>query len=56
MSTMTNTRTLFGMIGEAFAIIGAAGRASAAVEAHRKPDAASLRTLGIDPAAFSAKF
>ncbi len=56
MSSMTTARTVLAVIGEAFAIIGAAGRASAAVEAHRKPDAATLRQLGIDPVAFNARF
>jgi hypothetical protein len=33
-------------------IIGAAGRAAAATDAGRRPDAKTLRTLDIDPAQF----
>lgn len=39
-------------MGEVFATIGAATRAARAVQAHRAPDAATLRTLGIDEATF----
>ncbi|MDI7861857.1 hypothetical protein MRS76_07790 [Rhizobiaceae bacterium n13] len=41
-----------GFLGRAFAVIGAATAASAAVEAHRRPSARHLTTLGIEPAAF----
>lgn len=41
-----------GFIGRAFAVLGAATAAAAAVEGHRRPRARDLRTLGIDPANF----
>ncbi|TCL69671.1 hypothetical protein [Rhizobium sp. BK251] len=41
-----------GLLGRAFAVIGAANAVSAAVEAHRRPRARDLNTLGINPEAF----
>ena len=41
-----------GFIGRAFAVLGAASAAAAAVEGRRRPKASDLRTLGIDPANF----
>lgn len=49
MSTTTYHK---GFIGRAFAVLGAASAAAAAVEGHRRPKASDLRTLGIDPASF----
>ena len=45
-------RGLFFVIGDFFATFGSAAAASRAVEAGRKPRAADLRKLGIDPTAF----
>lgn len=42
-----------GFLGRAFAVVGAASAASAAVELHRRPSARDLKTLGIDPADFN---
>ena len=42
-----NRNGLFAQLGEFFAIIGAAIRASRAVEAHRRPNAEDLAILGI---------
>lgn len=50
MSTRTKSR--FAFVGHAFAILGAASAAAAAVEGHRRPTDRHLRTLGIDPANF----
>lgn len=41
-----------GFFGNAFAILGAASAAAAAVEGNRRPRARDLETLGIDPASF----
>lgn len=41
-----------GFLGRAFAVIGAASAASAAVEIHRRPAARDLKTLGINPGDF----
>ncbi|WP_331376713.1 hypothetical protein [Sinorhizobium chiapasense] len=50
---MTATsKNRMGFIGRAFAVLGAANAAAAAVEGHRRPNARDLRTLGIDPANF----
>ncbi|AEG09066.1 hypothetical protein HR059_20640 (plasmid) [Sinorhizobium meliloti WSM1022] len=46
------SKNRMGFIGRAFAVLGAATAAAAAVEGHRRPKAQDLRTLGIDPAAF----
>ncbi|MEA3536903.1 hypothetical protein [Rhizobium sp. CC-YZS058] len=48
---MTAKRNFF---GRAFAVLGAASAAAAAVEGGRKPRARDLTTLGIDPASFPA--
>jgi hypothetical protein len=48
---MTNTR-FFTRAARFFTIVGAAGRAAAATDAGRRPDAKTLRTLDIDPAQF----
>ncbi len=53
MTALRNT-VRKGFLGRAIAVFGAAAAASAAVEAHRRPRAADLRTLGIDPADFGA--
>jgi hypothetical protein len=45
-------RGLFFIIGDFFSTFGSAASASRAVEAGRKPRAADLKKLGIDPAAF----
>ena len=50
MSALPSIRS--GFLGRAFAVIGAAAAASAAIETHRRPSARDLKTLGIDPAAF----
>ena len=47
-----NRKSRMGFIGRAFAVLGAANAAAAAVEGHRRPNARDLRTLGIDPATF----
>ncbi|KQX27726.1 hypothetical protein ASD01_21720 [Ensifer sp. Root423] len=49
---MTTTTYHKGFIGRAFAVLGAASAAAAAVEGHRRPKASDLHTLGIDPANF----
>ncbi|NVD39859.1 MULTISPECIES: hypothetical protein [Sinorhizobium/Ensifer group] len=49
---MATTTYRKGFIGRAFAVLGAASAAAAAVEGHRRPKASDLRTLGIDPANF----
>ena len=49
---MATTTYHKGFIGRAFAVLGAASAAAAAVEGHRRPKASDLRTLGIDPANF----
>lgn len=41
-----------GFLGRAFAVLGAAGAAAAAVEGNRRPKDRDLRTLGIDPRSF----
>ncbi|MCD2182444.1 hypothetical protein [Rhizobium sp. GN54] len=41
-----------GFLGRAFAVLGAASAAAAAVEGNRRPKDRDLRTLGIDPASF----
>ncbi|MBB3964731.1 hypothetical protein [Rhizobium metallidurans] len=41
-----------GFLGRAFAMIGAANAASAAVESGRRPRARDLKKLGIDPRQF----
>lgn len=41
-----------GFLGRAFAVLGAASAAAAAVEGNRRPRDRDLRTLGIDPANF----
>ena len=41
-----------GFFGRAFAVIGAASAAAAAVETHRRPTDRHLKTLGINPADF----
>ncbi len=41
-----------GFLGRAFAVLGAASAAAAAVEARRAPRERDLRTLGIDPEGF----
>ena len=41
-----------GFLGRAFAVLGAASAAAAAVEGRRRPKDRDLRTLGIDPASF----
>ncbi|MDX0464427.1 hypothetical protein CN186_25410 [Sinorhizobium medicae] len=46
------SKNRMGFIGRAFAVLGAATAAAAAVEGHRRPKAQDLRTLGIDPASF----
>ena len=46
------SKNRMGFIGRAFAVLGAATAAAAAVEGHRRPKAQDLRTLGFDPAAF----
>jgi hypothetical protein len=54
MKTMTNTkRSIF---GRAFAVIGAASAAAAAIEGGRRPQASDLTTLGINPASFPAPY
>ncbi|WP_164895979.1 hypothetical protein [Rhizobium hidalgonense] len=51
MSAIRNSvRT--GFFGRAFAVLGAANAVSAAVEAGRRPRAADLRKLGIEPSSF----
>lgn len=47
------TGGLFAKVTSFFAVIGAAIRASAAVNARRAPTGTDLRTLGIDPKAFT---
>lgn len=47
----TTKRSAF---GEIFSIMGDAIAAAAAVRAHRKPDAQTLRRLGIDPEQFGS--
>ncbi|CAH0339189.1 hypothetical protein [Rhizobium sp. CECT 9324] len=42
--------------GRAFAMLGAASAAAAAVEGHRRPHDRDLRTLGIEPATFPGAF
>lgn len=49
---LTRTKNRFAFVGHAFAILGAATAAAAAVEDHRRPTDRHLRTLGIDPANF----
>lgn len=51
---MSNLRNAFaqGFFGRAFAVIGAANAAAAAVEGRRRPKDNDLRTLGINPADF----
>ncbi|WP_156943469.1 hypothetical protein M728_003819 (plasmid) [Ensifer sp. WSM1721] len=46
------SKNRMGFIGRAFAVLGAATAAAAAVEGHRRPNARDLHTLGIDPANF----
>lgn len=46
MNTRNTVSAIFGTIGSAI-------RAAAAVEGNREPRARDLKTLGIDPAAFS---
>ncbi|MCZ8180706.1 MAG: hypothetical protein O9309_16925 [Rhizobium sp.] len=41
-----------GFLGRAFAVLGAASSAAAAVEGHRRPKDRHLKTLGINPADF----
>ena len=41
-----------GFLGRAFAVLGAASAAAAAVEGSRRPNDRDLRILGIDPASF----
>lgn len=41
-----------GILGRAFAVLGAASAAAAAVENHRRPRNSDLKVLGIDPASF----
>ncbi|WP_162241351.1 MULTISPECIES: hypothetical protein [unclassified Rhizobium] len=50
---MTTKRNIF---GRAFAVIGAASAAAAAIEGGRRPQARDLNTLGIDPASFPAPY
>ena len=45
-------RGLFFVIGDFLSTFGSAAAAARAVEAGRKPRAADLKKLGIDPAAF----
>ncbi|WP_126977274.1 hypothetical protein [Frigidibacter oleivorans] len=47
-------RSPLAAIGEIFRIFEAAVSASADIQAHRRPDDATLRALGIEPAAFPA--
>lgn len=51
MSVLTGSISR-GFLGRAFAVIGAASAAAAAVEAHHSPRERDLRTLGIDPEGF----
>jgi hypothetical protein len=51
MSTLRNSFKQ-GFFGRAFAVIGAASAAAAAVDGHRRPKDRDLRTLGINPADF----
>ncbi|ASY65413.1 hypothetical protein SJ05684_b44310 (plasmid) [Sinorhizobium sojae CCBAU 05684] len=46
------SKNRMGFIGRAFAVLGAATAAAAAVEGNRRPRERDLRTLGIDPANF----
>ncbi|WP_082910304.1 hypothetical protein [Sinorhizobium glycinis] len=46
------SKNRMGFIGRAFAVLGAATAAAAAVEGHRRPSARDLHTLGINPANF----
>ena len=46
---------LFTKVVDAFRLIGAAAAAANAVENHRTPATADLRTLGIDPKAFNIR-
>ncbi|HVK90986.1 MAG TPA: hypothetical protein VM468_06200 [Mycoplana sp.] len=41
-----------GFLGRAFAVLGAASAAAAAVEGNRRPKSRDLKILGIDPASF----
>ncbi|SOC43351.1 hypothetical protein SAMN05892877_11156 [Rhizobium subbaraonis] len=41
-----------GFLGRAFAVLGAASAAAAAVEGRRRPRDRDLKILGIDPASF----
>lgn len=50
------TNTPRGFLGRAFAVIGAASAAAAAIESGRRPAARHLDTLGIDPASFPKAF
>ena len=54
MSSQSKNR--FGFFREAFAVLGAAAAASAAVDTNRRPKDRDLRTLGIDPKDFTARF
>lgn len=54
MSSPTKSRR--GFFGQAFALFGAAASAAAAVDTHRRPSDRDLRTLGIDPKDFTARF
>lgn len=49
---MTRKTSLLSRASDLFAILGAAGAAATAVEAHRAPKRRDLETLGIDPASF----
>lgn len=52
MTVRMQNRNLLATLAGTVAVLGAAIRAAAAVEEHRRPDAATLRTLGIEPNAF----
>ncbi len=53
---MKNLNAAFSQISQAFALLGDSIEAARAVRAHRKPEAAVLRRLGIAPETFPSRF